>query len=688
MAPQHITPILLLLLVVLACRGGDGYVLPSQQRRRGSAAACRSSIPRQRHYGRTVGWTTQLSASVSSTTPTASSSSLSSSNGTDSRALNTPHHKQHRKNNNPRPSERGTSSSGGDAGGGTATNPSSSSYSSSSSTPSSSSSSSPDYYDFNARLNQLAEKASDPNHNPIAAAARAEEAWRNGMPVVGAINNHNQNHNEEHRTFSVLPGDAVSFNTILKAWRNCGQCLAEHEIQFDATDVSDLPIYTASDAAQHALQLLQEQQQQQQQQVQQRKVQTNDDDVSSSKEDIAPIPAAAAVDTTSFNIVMDAFVKSRSPHAVEQVTALFKELQSINTTTLQPDVVSWNALLDAHAYSDRDDRLVMLQRLIKQMRKSSVKPTVRTLNSVLHAYSRLTAPRTSTYQKVDEAQWEQYAQECEVIFQNMKETYQTTKNPADQPDCMTITNLITVHSRRRSLVATQRAEELFQELRDLYETTGKDRFQPSVYTYTVMILIWARTPVPYGPEKAQEWLQRLVDDPKVQPNAKSYTACIQGWARSSSPVRAAKALQLLQQMRASPTARPNILSYQAALEACCTNNAAPHQQTAALKIAFAVFRAAEQDASVKIGHGLYATLLKAVSVLLPPDSSGTERNDLATAVFRKACKAGQVHPSVVRSLQSAVSSTHLKTLLEPMIGDYGAIQYDKIPAAWSKHVSR
>jgi hypothetical protein len=133
-----------------------------------------------------------------------------------------------------------------------------------------------------------------------------------------------------------------------------------------------------------------------------------------------------------------------------------------------------------------------------------------------------------------------------------------------------------------------------------------------------------------------------------------------------------------------PDAAPTLISYNTAIDACARTRGDAEQQTAALKIAFAIFKAVNVSEVMDANHVTYATLLKAASFLMPP---GDERNKVAEAVFSKAVAAGMVEGAVVKNLQKATDASVLQRLLKDMQeAGSGHIDYRRIPPLWSKHV--
>ena len=468
--------------------------------------------------------------------------------------------------------------------------------------------------DFNQHLNELAEQCSDPTRCVVAIAADCESLWRNRPET-----------------------DVVSLNSVLKAWARVSQTFADNRDHRAMLD-TNTPVYTSKDAAERATALLHN---------------------------------ADQYDVQSYNVVLDAWAKSRcseAPQAVETLMTRLKEEEE----DMHPDRWSYNAVVDTYAYSSVPNRIEILHSLWKEMQQNdSLKATVRTLNSILHAYSRMEDPK--------------YAQMAINVLRQAQERFESSHDPADQPDVMTYTTVLDALARCASPETTEQAVELFNELKQMYAETKNDRFRPSIYTYVTMMVAWSRTPDPRAPKECEALLREAMSQKDMAVNHRAFNTVIQSWARSRDGRKAAKALQLVKEMRAlgkeQPAFKPSILTYNAAIDACSRTRGSAEQEMAALKIAFALFQAAEQDGMVS--HTTYATLIRATSYLLPP---GDERNKVAQATWEKAVAAAQADLSVVKQLQRCVDSTKVQELLEPMVGMNGHIDFDRLPHAWKKNV--
>jgi hypothetical protein len=240
------------------------------------------------------------------------------------------------------------------------------------------------------------------------------------------------------------------------------------------------------------------------------------------------------------------------------------------------------------------------------------------------------------------------------------------------------------------------------------KSCNNNKTLPSLYTYVTIIKAWSKTYHPNAPYRTEELLKEylLSSEPQQLPlsaidssgkssrngiknknSASLFTAVIQCWARSQDSTKAIHVLQLLQQMRSmEPSITPTIATYNTAIDACAKTRGTTEQQTAALKIAFAIFKTMEVSSSVFPNHVTYATLFKAISSLLPSDTD--ERNTISKMVFEKAVKAAQVDQFVIKNLQKSCDASTLQSLLSDTIMNKsnGHIDYDKIPVLWSSKV--
>jgi hypothetical protein len=360
---------------------------------------------------------------------------------------------------------------------------------------------------------------------------------------------------------------------------------------------------------------------------------------------------------------------------------------------IEPDTFSYQGVLDAWAQSGSEEALGKVGQIYKHMEglhKSgkNVKPSIRTVNAVLNAYSKRAASFTnSRLMEGDKAA--ECAYQALEILQEAKQKYKETQDPALMPDVMTYTTVMDTFARCGMYKTTLKAEELLRELKNEYEKSKNKRQNPNYRTYTTLITAWSRTKSPESPERAEAILKQMGDDPMTRPNARTYTTLIQCYAKSRDNNKARRALEILRDMKemyketGNAEIRPNILTYNAAIDACARCQGNLEQQGNAIKIAFAILKAAEQDEHVQPNHITYATLIRATAHQL---TSGPERSKVAAAVFTKAKEKGLVDFTTLKNLRKAVDITTMAELCDGIADQNGSVDYNNIPAAWSKNI--
>ena len=534
--------------------------------------------------------------------------------------------------------------------------------------------------DLNQEVNRWAEAAGNAidSQASIDAAKTAEGIW------LRSLKDHPEN------------VDIISYNTVLKAWSRCSHRLTDFRYGFVDTsnqqgdssnfsktrDVGDsLPpctvnvnIYTPKDAVLRAQDWL----------YHPPSVGTDEE------QQLEP-------DVQSYNIVMDAWSKSRDQKAPQHVEHIFQRLQEHGT----PDLMSYNALLDAYAHAPKDyqnrlDKVKQLWAHVKELSNTGVEgfqPSIQTVNSVLHAYTR------QAQHEPDQA----VALSLEAMG-ILEEAEKEASEGGEQLDVMTYTSVMECWSRAariktKSFLPQDQAEKLLAKMNERASAakTERDRMRvaPNIYTYTTLLKTWARANYRFNPvAKCEALLDKLFDgisspegseatDGIVYPrvNVVACTVVMQAYARSNDPNKAQKALKLLQRMRKSDL-EPTLISYNAALDVCARTKGTVEQQTTALKIAFAVFKSIQlEKEKMTANHVTFGSLLHAVAFLMPPSD---ERNSVASATFSKAVTAGQVDQTVVRNLQKACDAEVYHRLLEQDRERY--IDFDKLPPAWGRNV--
>jgi hypothetical protein len=519
--------------------------------------------------------------------------------------------------------------------------------------------------EFNVHLEKLADKCGSMKEPVISRAAECQELWdrhrkdgKNGESIDG-----------DNDSIHFEP-DIVSFRNILTAWSKCARTLALGRHSVDGMhsardhptteDGSAVDVYTPLDAAKRATTLL---------------------------------LAHPEPDLDSYNIVVDAWSKSRVAEAPEAAERLLRRMLDADTA-LEPNTRTYNLLIEAWANSNKGNSLEKVMQIYGHMgnlnkQGKDVTPNIRTINAVLHAHAKRAGQLTTQGSTEGFEQARACADTAYGILQDAKKRYEESGSLGDMPDVETYTSVMDVYSRCGTYGACRQTEDLLEELKELHVRTNNRRYKPNFRTYTAAITAWSRTRSNDSPKRVEELLEEMARDPVVKPNSKTYTVAIQCWARSRDPLKAKRVLKILMDLReqykttGNAEIRPTTQTYNNAIDACARCQGSVEQQTEAMKIAFAVLKTIETDKACNPNAATYSTLIRALSFLMPP---GKDRDQLASMVFEKAKNAGLVDFACVKNLHRSVDRETLREQLDGNVDHNGVFKYEELPQAWSTHV--
>mmetsp|Transcript_20548 Transcript_20548/g.29012 ORF Transcript_20548/g.29012 Transcript_20548/m.29012 type:complete len:640 (+) Transcript_20548:192-2111(+) len=549
--------------------------------------------------------------------------------------------------------------------------------------------------EFNKRYNNIQEVNIDLDRMAQRIGTQAEK-----YPVQAAAQC--QDLYEQVLASSKLDADVITFNTVLKAWSRVAGSIADTHLNYsnnnnspadiDFAQMPSIPIYTARDAAEYATKLLMEAEQKQ----------SGDNGDAENKNSII-LP-----DRTSYNVAIDAWAKSRCQDAPDAAERLLKKM--LDHERVKPDTLSYNGVLDAWAYSksspDYIERLHKIFSHMEQLHEDPetrlVKPTIRTVNTIINAHAKRAGDYSNNGPDSDPEMAMKEATKAHDWLNKMQKKYEDTNDEDYMPDVMTYTSVLDAYSRCGQYHGTMKAEGLLSELKQKYEKTGNFKLQPNFRTYTSLIVAWSKTRSPDAPKRAEEILEemnRLYEEQlarggvrhheeSFKPNSRTYTGVIQCWARSRDPNKAQRALKLLRTMKDKYKAgdydvRPNVIAYNSAIDACARVKADSAKQMEALKIAFAILKSVEVEKNMRPTGIMYATLMRAVSSLMPP---GKERSDISKAVFDKAVAAGMVDYGLLKFMRQAMDNEKFHELLHNLEDGRGNIDFNRMPSAWRKNL--
>jgi len=513
--------------------------------------------------------------------------------------------------------------------------------------------------------------------------------------------------------------DVVTYNTLMKVWAKAAQTLAEGRGRGDINQVinglDDVPdeltrggVYTAKDAADRALQILNE----------------VEDKYLVGESNFGP-------NTFGYNIVLDGLSKCHAKDAPDKVEELFKKIRKWSSEGVptpvdeldeegeeyangdvskwqhvRPDAITYSIVMETLGQSKEYGVMDRVQALLKDIQSeyertgdAELKPVTRVANSAINSYLRNSGGQMRHKTSNNKA-WLN-AKKVHDILNDLHKKWKETSDLSYRPDITTITMVIDAYGRCTDPAATERGEFLFEKIFKQWKESGDESLKPSSKTFTVMINAWAKTWDARSPGKVEELLKRMEEmyaadveagnseTSKVKPSIRTYTAAMGAWVRSRDNKKSQHSLRILKKAldmykeSGDEGIRPTLYTYNTAIDACARSGGSPEQSAKALKIAFAVNKAIIAG-KLEANHVTYSTLLKAATKLLP---AGEQRNEICRAVFTKCVTKGYVDSNVMKALEQAADRDVYYTLIGEAADRNGHVHFDEVPKEWCRNVN-
>ena len=265
--------------------------------------------------------------------------------------------------------------------------------------------------------------------------------------------------------------------------------------------------------------------------------------------------------TVILNAVMSAWVKSRSPSAVERTREILNDMEEKGIA----DLISYNTHL--HALSLHAKRPGMAQaarRLLEDMEnryasnQTHFAPNLFSYNIVIEGYAR--------------------SQEPKAAFHAADILRKAIRSETVDPDTYSFQQVLASLSRSNLPEASRIAHDLLNYMFDAFEVGIHPDAVPSVNCYAAVIACYSRSDVKGAASRAEALLHRMkqlsmTKYPHLKPNRVCYNSLIDCWAKSGLGTLAArKAEAILGEMEAlfstgDESMQPNIVTYNALLNA-------------------------------------------------------------------------------------------------------------------------
>lgn len=317
--------------------------------------------------------------------------------------------------------------------------------------------------------------------------------------------------------------------------------------------------------------------------------------------------------TIQFNNQLNAMAKKFDKNSAQKAEDLLREtLRNIQMgleLEIQPNVVTFVAVINAWARSRRPDAAERAEAILQWMLQlSSLPPTT----------DRVTTQSMTANDEVDLT---------DFLF--------------IKPNSIAFNAAITAWIRSPAKDSHNQAERLMNQLWDLYLASDRDpELKPNARTFNLVINAIARSRQPRCGDRAAALLQRMEDlytagDDELEPEAQTFGAIINAYANDSAndPKSTDKAAQILQQMNSMyqlgyKGVKPTTFVYNACLNAFAKSEGNAHQANSLLEMMEQQY--AKGDLSSKPDVISYSTCINAHA-----NSKTTESGPMGEAILKR-----------------------------------------------------
>lgn len=292
------------------------------------------------------------------------------------------------------------------------------------------------------------------------------------------------------------------------------------------------------------------------------------------------------VDTTCFNVCIDAWAKEGSP---EKSEALLHRMQTLQNQCRsqehhvshqpRPNAVSFNSAINAWAKSNRPEAARRAEQLLNQLESCGYRPTVESYASVMEAWAKMPDPGLQVQRLLDTLEqiysegqldhppskicyliaiqaWGRTAsmshpgleesppERAEMLLRRMQELHDCKDGRSDLEPCVVVyTCLINAWSKYKNAPdAPDRAMGIYQEMQQLARAGRKDA-APNATTFNALLAVF----LSHG--RVNE-ARRLLHDTKIgaKPDMTSYCKILTAYAKSGDPNAAEAAQELVHEL--------------------------------------------------------------------------------------------------------------------------------------------
>jgi hypothetical protein len=236
--------------------------------------------------------------------------------------------------------------------------------------------------------------------------------------------------------------------------------------------------------------------------------------------------ALAPPNLFSYNLVIDAWLRSSEPNAAMRAAEVLRKL--VKRDNVDPDTFSFNQVLSALSRSTIKGATRMAEELLVYMEDAhesgvhpNAKPDIASYTSVIVAHSR--------------GGQEGAAERAQLMLHQIKARYESGAEIM-RPNRVCYNALIDCWAKSgEGTLGARKAEGLLQEMQSMHEA-GDVSMAPNIHTYNALLNAWARSGTRCCGLKAEYYLDRMWElykggNTKVKPNDQSYNTVSLGWSQ-------------------------------------------------------------------------------------------------------------------------------------------------------------
>jgi pentatricopeptide repeat protein len=378
----------------------------------------------------------------------------------------------------------------------------------------------------------------------------------------------------------------------------------------------------------------------------------------------------ARPDLFSVNTAIVSIGKSSRKEKLRRAHYILMNMESLYG--VKPDAVSYNVVLDAYSKS-RDVRAVVeTDRLLSTMEKLYMDGNDQVMPD---SFSYSTVIDTICSRMKNNA-----GDKAETIILRMEKLWK--EHDGEEPSTIVYNALLNCYASSGESDDIQKLEATLHYMETMSQR-GNSNMKPNRITYNTVLKGYAQAKDNFT-KKAEDLLDRMeTRELGIEPDEISYTTVISAFARSSIPGKARKAKRILDRMIESylngsnKSIKMTIYPFNSCLNACAYTFSRNEKMNAFVVV---VDTLVEIQKFCKPDHTTYGTVLKSWRNLIPKHDE--RRQAVVSSSFRQCCKEGLVGQLVIRQLQLATSPE----VYFELVGKHPKDNKSSLPSEWSRNV--